>query len=144
MATILSRGSWPSSLTHICGTRGRWVNRILLVHFTSTRAILWLKQSWRIWVNKLHEPTGNWWCKQNKTKHKSTCIFHGTNSINCVPHQGYTIGNRNLEADILDLEADILDTSSSIGHSYIVCWRVPLFGFICIPISSPLENLWKV
>ena len=31
---------------------------------------------------------------------------------NCVLPQGYTIGNRNLEADIFDTEADILDTSS--------------------------------
>ena len=32
--------------------------------------------------------------------------------IDCVPPKGYTIGNRNLEADILDIEADILDDSS--------------------------------
>ena len=53
---------------------------------------------------------------------------------------GYTIGNRNLEADILDTEADILDASS---RPKLVCWKVPLSGFVYILISPALENLRK-
>ena len=51
----------------------------------------------------------------------------------CTPWR-YTVGNRNREAAILD-------TSS---RPQLVCWRVPLSGFVCIPISWTLENLRKV
>ena len=52
----------------------------------------------------------------------------------------YPLRGTQLVTDILDTEADILDTSS---RSKLVCWKVPLSGFVYIPISPALENLRK-
>ena len=75
-------GKWSENI-YTCSLVPVYLIHILQGYFTGTGiAPVPVKQPWRIWVNRSHYFTKNWYCNQNKEKHnKTVCIFYRTFSI---------------------------------------------------------------